>query len=132
MSFFLQNCQHSTLFLIINHGGNKNHRWNFRSLIAWRVNGGDYNRLTSNISTFYLRLTTCSMMLGEFLSNFQHLRSSDDNIMKELSHFFVRWSSTPIIESFLSSDLRYSTMGKTIVILEDLDALTGLTELTLI
>ena len=45
----------------------------------------------------------------DFLSNFNTL---DDNIMKELSHSFVRLSLTPIIESFLSSDFRYSNNKK--------------------
>ena len=56
----------------------------------------------------------------DFLSNFNTL---DDNIMKELSHSFVRLSLTPIIESFYRQISDIPTMRKTNVILEHLDAL---------
>ena len=113
MPFSLPYCQHSTLFLIINCGGNKKPQMKFSitnlMTCKWRL------LQVSNISTFNLRWSSssynCSVMwlLLDFLSNFNTL---DDNIMKELSHSFVRLSFTPIIESFLSSDFRYSNNKK--------------------
>ena len=110
MSFFLQNCQHSVLFLIINQRSNKKFEMKFSitnlMTCKWRLLQG------SNISTFNLRWSSSSpvmWLLVDFLSNFNTL---DDNIMKELSHSFVRLSFTPIIESFLSSDFRYSNNKK--------------------
>ena len=92
----------------------KSHRWNFRSLIAWRLNGGYYWDQIFQHSISDDATANCSMMwlLCDLFIQFQHLWSSDENIMKKLSHFFVRLSLTPIIESFLSSDFRYSNNKK--------------------